>query len=67
MSYDLTTQTVDESFQTEPPSLTVDNESGIINFIVHGSNCDVKHKRFFINQELFRHITIYFAKPISSY
>ena len=43
------------------PSLTVDNEPGIIDFIVHGSSGADKNKRITINQELFRHIKIYFA------
>ena len=51
---------VDESFQTGVP-LTVDNESGIINFIVHGSSGADKNKRVIVNRELFRHVKIYFA------
>ena len=43
------------------PSLTVDNESGIVSFIVHGSSVADKNKRIVINRELFRHIKIYFA------
>ena len=43
------------------PGLTVNNESGIINFIVHGSSVADKNKRVVINRELLRHIKIYFA------
>ena len=43
------------------PSLTVDNASGVIHFIVHGSSGADKNKRVMVNREIFRHVKIYFA------
>ena len=60
-SYDLIRPRLLTNLLRLDPSLTVDNESGIINFIVHGSSCDDKNKRVNINRELFRHVKIYFA------